>query len=159
MAQIPNRLDPTTSYDDNLALLNDNADKTIQDMADLGAKFSTGASGTCTIAAGGWFAFTVGMQDSIGIYVKDQFPINPRCDVWVDTQDDAHYLPDGASVTTAQGKTIVVVRTSKTSRNNFTTEKATYFVTIHNLDSSPHTYYIACDNYYQQSSNQGGVYR
>jgi len=142
-----------------LAYVNDNFDKVVSDIGDLGAKFSTGVTGSCTVAANNWFAFTVAIQDTIGIYVKNKFPIGPRLDIAVDTNDADHYLPDGDSVTVAQGLTVVNVRVSKTSRNNFATEKATYFVTIHNFDVSSHTYYISADTFYQQSANQTGVFR
>lgn len=159
MAQTPNRLQPDTSLADNLALANDNSDKAIQDISDLGAKFSTGASGSVTITAGTMAYFIIGMQDVQGAYVKDQLPLGPRYDVSIDVNDSGHFLPDGVSVTSAMRKTVVTQRVFKTSRNNFANEKATYVIEIYNNDASDHTYYISVDAYYQQASNQGGVFR
>jgi hypothetical protein len=158
MPQIPHRLQPDTPYPDTLALINDNFDKTVQDINDFGARFSSSASGSVTVAANSWIALTIAMNDVKGNYTKDKMPLGPRADVAVDVNDEDHMLPYGSAVTTAMGMSIVTVRVAKTSRNTSVNEKATVFIVIHNLDAAPHDYFFVSDTFYMDS-NIEGVFR
>lgn len=159
MPQTPHRIMPDTPDVDKWGLVNDNFDKAVQDMSDLGAKFTGSGSASVTIAAGSFFYYIISMRDTAGGYVKDRFPITLRYDLAIDVNDSDHYIPDGTALTATQRRTLTTTRILKNSRNYFTDEKATATVGIYNDDTVDHTYYFLFDIYYQQAANQGGIFR
>lgn len=153
--QIPHRIQPDTPDVEKWALVNDNFDKTVQDIADLGAKFSSVANFTATVPAGGTNFGSVSVTDDLNQYVVGATQIVPRVQIHVDTDDDAHAHPNGSSITAAQKNADIIVRVD---RRPPVGSIAVYYITIRNFDSSSHTYYVSTDLSYN-SSPVTGIFR
>ena len=144
MAQVPHRLQPDTRIEDNLALINDNTDKLISNIGDLGANKTGGFSVTVNIASGGFYYIVVGVRssDNFASQVNNTL-VWPMLDIFVDTDADYNYiLPNGSSLTTGQQQLMVTTRVAKTAETNFADEIATVFYQLYNLDTVDHTYYL-----------------
>ncbi len=157
MPSTPNRLQPDSSLADNLALANDNFDKAVQDVGDLGAKFSGNFFILFTIAAGSWSTTTVNISDSRAQYRRDSLPFQPRIDLWVDTDntDASNYFNSGNTLTSAQRNLMVNIVPIKTVIQVLPTDVASYAFQIRNFDTSSHNYYVRGDDWYLQSPITG----
>jgi hypothetical protein len=156
MAQTPHRLQPDTPLPDNLAYINDNFDKAVSDINDLGAKFSSVGSASFTLATGGLQTITVDVSDVHPQYQANKMQIVPRMEMFVDVNDDDHIFPYGGSLTLAQQQAVVSVYPQRRARTGFV---AMFTVLVYNFDvSGAHTYYINVDESYFYSP-QGGVFR
>ena len=153
MATIPNRLQPDTPLADNLALINDNFDKTVQDFGDMGAKFTNVYSLTVgPVAASSGAATTINFVDSSNQYAAGKVEFVPRVQVYVDVNDPTYVLPSGGSLTLAQANADVIVRVAKSLSSIVT---AVIVITIRNYDTNPHTYYMTYDASYKSSPPAG----
>ena len=153
MGLIPHRLSPETPYPDTVALLNDNFDKIVSDIGDLGGKFSTTASYSVTIAAGGMNTATVGVTDPRSLYVAGRLPITPRVEVFVDNNNDDNYLLGySGSLSADQSNALVSVWIQRRASSGTV---ATFTIQIKNFGASPHTYYVVADESYTASPPTG----
>ena len=151
MATTPTRLQKGTSLDDAYALLNDNFEKVIQDIRDLGADLSTEGLHTLTLAAGtlNSFVFTLtseGQASDSAHQVFTQKPVSavtgiaPMMDIFVDVDnDDTHRFPGGSALTSNQLALYAICNVSNTGYLN---SLAAWVIQINNRDSGGHTYYI-----------------
>lgn len=155
MASTPNRVSPDSKFSDSLALINDNADKSVQDSGDLGAKFSTSASYSVTLAAGTQNSQPVGVTDSKAAYVAGRMQIVPRVDVFVDNDLNYLYLLAGyvgSSLSAGQANAMVSVSVARSASSG---TAATFLVQIRNFDAAGHTYYVYVDESYMSSPPTG----
>lgn len=166
MSQVPNVLQPDTSYTDNLSLINDNFSKVVEDLRDLGGDESTTTDILFTVSASSLSAQTVALisQEEVtdaAYSVKTQSTVgdiaalSPIVRVRIDVDDDAHLWINGASLTSDQLNVFIGVTVSATF---FTNAIGGYTIQINNRDSSDHTYYVhtSC-NYVQRAT--GGQFR
>lgn len=152
MAQIPPHiLNPGTPLAQNLTLINDNFDKAVQNLADLGANVTSTALVSFTLAATSTSAQSVaiisnGQSTNAPYYVTTQQPVASisalaaQADIYVDNDNNANYLwPMGTLLSSGQ----LALFTSVTPASaRYTNTVGTYIIVINNRDSSPHTYYI-----------------
>lgn len=157
MPSQPNRLQPDTSLANNLALINDNADKSVADISDLGAKFSDVFFTSITVAAGTWYRILVSLADDRSQYRQGLLPFSPRVDIWVDTDNtDNSLLHNPTSTLTAeQLNCLVTVRVVRTTYVVVPTNIGTFEIIIKNFGASSHTYYIRGDAWFMQSPISG----
>lgn len=157
MPQIPHRLQPDTSLEDNLALINDNTDKTAQDMADFGAKFSTTANLTVPLTASSFAWYTLNFIDSTKTYRPGYTQVIPRFRVYVDTNNDNNYwAPGGASLTLAQNSYRLVWYDDYQYDGTVANAVGRANLQVSNIDTvSSHTYYITIDLSYINSPATG----
>lgn len=159
MPQIPHRLQPDTSLEDNLALINDNADKTAQDLADFGAKFTNAVSFTIMLNAASFRWQPLALIDTTKTYRPGYTQIIPRFRVYVDTNnDDSYWAPGGGALTTAQNSYRIAWYNDYAYASNVAGEVARTNMQLTNFDSNSHTYYITVD-LSVINSPAAGVYR
>lgn len=153
MTQIPHILNDKTPYEQTITLINDNTNKTAQDISDYGATFSRGVgSYSVTLAAGTQDSQLIGVTDDRPQY-QGQIQIVPRAEVYVDNDGDDNYLLGwGGSLSADQSKAIVSVWVTR--RQN-TGDVADFVVQLHNFGSSSHTYYVYVDDSYMASPGEG----
>lgn len=151
MPQLPNRLQPDTPYPEIIALLNDNFDKTATDLADFGAKFSSGvARYSFTLAANSSFTQAIGVTDSRPEYKAGSVQVVPRMETFVDNDlNDAYLL----GYVNSQNNSCLANLT--TARRPATGNVATYIAQHFNRDTVSHTYYVYVDHSYINSPSTG----
>lgn len=153
MPQVPNRLQPDTPLADNLALINNNADNAVQDIGDLGAKFSTVGTISATVAAGNMFSFSVGVTDDKSPYSVGNLQIVPRVEAWVDNDRNDDYLFEyGGSLSAEQQNALMSVWVARRPNPG---NVAQFAVQVKNFGALPHTYYFAVDESYMNSPPVG----
>lgn len=156
MPSTPNRLQPDSSLADNFALANDNFDKAVQDISDLGARFSSVASSSSTLASGTSLQAAVSVSDTANSsqFTAGSLQIVPRIKVYVDTDADSNYLLgfSGGSLTTEQKNCMVSIWPNRTYPNG---TLAAFIIMFHNYGASSHTYYWTVDVSYVQSPRTG----
>lgn len=152
MSVPPSRLQVGTSVPDAYALINDNFDKIVQDIRDLGANLSTTGSVTFSALAASSVSsavFTLTSQGAISdsanqVYtllpVSSVSGVAPQVDIYVDNDNNAAYLwPNGASLSPGQLSIFPIVTPVVTG---YTNSLAAWVITMNNRDASPHTYYV-----------------
>lgn len=151
MASTPTRLQKGTSLDDAYSLLNDNFEKVVQDIRDLGANISTEGLLTLTVGATSLasvvFTLTSQGQSSDSVHeVFTQGPVSavtgiaPELDIFVDVDnDEGHRFPGGASLSSGQLNLYAICNVSNTGYIN---SLGAWLIQLNNRDSSSHTYYI-----------------
>ena len=152
-SQPPHRLNPDTPLDQNLALINDNFDKVVQTVGDLGARTSSTTTVTfASVAAGGGFqqgiiligpaSTTPSFGSTISTAGTDSgaSALTPQMDIYVDTDNNAAFLfPFGASLSAAQVNfTFGVVASSTIPTNTL----AYFIINGYNRDVGAHTYFV-----------------
>ena len=149
----PNRLQPDTPLKDNLAYINDNMDKTVQAINDLGGKIFDGASYSVSVAAGATATFGVSVIDSKNIYTAGRTPILPVIKTYVDNNNDDDYI---LGISTSSVAPYMV---SVWSYYGYIPGAiAVWVVHIHNFDASSHTFYNTLNNY-AFSTPATGIFR
>lgn len=142
---VPHRLQPTTSLTDNLAYANDNFDKLVNDIGDLGAKAtSTGSTGAQVVTAGSSLNLRVGILAPIDppshIYDDGIVSIVPRIAVFIDNDNNSAFIhPSGGSLSSDQLLTMVNCYVDFTPA---TGTLGSFVVTVKNFGASSHTYYV-----------------
>lgn len=157
----PNRIQPDSPYSDNLALVNDNFDKVVSAVNDIGAKLSsTGVFNMITILPGSFVTLSTNILDPKNEYIVDRTTVIPRYQIFIDNNNDYNYLlPEGASLTSAQKNMSFgwwqarVVPTGSPA-----TTKAVIYGIIRNYDAVSHTAFITIDAGYF-SAPVTGVFR
>lgn len=150
MASLPNRLFPDTPLEQNLALINDNFEKAVQDIGDLGARFSSVASFSAFVPAGLLLTQTIGLTDSTNRYVQGSLQIVPRVDVFEDNDADDTYLVGYSNSQSATALVSVYVQRRPSGSNI-----ADFTISILNTDAIAHTYYVYGQNSYVDSPPEG----
>lgn len=139
-----------TNLNDAYAIVNDNFDKVVQDIRDLGANLSTTGTTNATLGAGTLtpIVFTL---TSLGITsdsihqcfttapVSSVSGIAPQVDIYVDTEDADHLWPSGSALSVGQQNLYPIVTPSLTG---YTNSLAAWVISLNNRDSSSHTYYL-----------------
>jgi len=159
----PHRIQVGTEYDDALALLNDNFEKSVQDLSDLGASESTTTSfSTGSIAAGTTFNQVIyilpsGSSPAANSVILSAPAISlraavPAVDIFIDGTSLLDLYPTGSSLTPGQ-----LALTANTSLNLTTQGSglASMVVNIRNSDSVAHTYYLTCKLVYLPKTSNG----
>lgn len=142
----PNRLQPDSPLKDNIAYINDNFDKTVQAINDLGGKQFGGASYSASIAPGYMNTQVVDVTDTRNQYVAGNTPINPVVKVYVDVDADDDYLIGfGGSLTSGQADAMISVWVF----NGYSTGTVgNFLIQIANRDAiDAHIYYVYLNNY------------
>lgn len=149
----PNRLQPDTPLKDNIAYINDNFDKTVQAINDLGASLFNEASTSVSIASGYTHHIFVPVIDTINRYTPGNTPIIPLVKIYIDVDaDDTYIFPIGSSLNSSQADSTVSVW----SLNGYTSGAiGGYNLDIHNFSADTHTYYIYVNNFVFDSPNTG----
>jgi hypothetical protein len=164
VSTIPNRLQVGTTYEEAMPLINENFDKVVQDIRDLGANTSTDLVITKTVPATSLDSFVVtltskGVASSSVYQVITQKPVagisglSPAVDIYIDTNNDLTKLfPYGSGLTSASRSLFPIVTTLNTG---FVDSVGAVLIQLNNRDSVTHTYYvhISCD--YFPSPAQG----
>jgi hypothetical protein len=150
--QQPNRLFPDTPLQDNLALINDNADKAVQDISDLGAKFSSLGSFSVTIPAGQTlYPYTLAtINVSNTSYVPGRLQIVPRFAIYVDNDMNSAYLLGYAN--SQSNKAVIGTYIQQSPSIGSVADNA---ISIQNMDSVSHVYYVYWDESYVDSPRTG----
>lgn len=142
----PNRLQPDTPYADNIAYINDNTDKLISAVNDLGMKrFGGGGSfGGISLAAGAIVSFSVNVVDTKNQYVVNQTVVNPQWQLFIDTDNNYNYLiPNGSLVTDAmKNLQFNWWQTTTVPTGSPADTKAVVYGIMKNNDSVSHVYYL-----------------
>lgn len=154
MPGVPNRFTAETTYPNLVTQLNDNMDKVVSDVSDLGAKFSSGyASYSVTIPAGGMHSQLVGVLDNRPQYQPGKVQIVPRCEAFVDTDGDDNYLLGyGASLSAEQ---LASMKSVTVERRASVGAVASLLIQIRNFGAVSHTYYVRTDDSYMNSPATG----
>lgn len=158
----PHRIQVGTSYDDALSLINDNFEKSVQDVSDLGASLSTTTNISIgSVAAGATFNQTVyvynkdltGLTPSINLqgYANGLLAAVPMIDIYVDTQSADYLFPTGASLSSGQLALNVNAMLNKTASAGV----ASIVISGKNSDSSAHTYYATIQLAYFPETTSG----
>jgi hypothetical protein len=149
----PHRLQPDTSLADNLALINDNFDKVVSDMVDLGARFSSVGRIQASVVAGTSVCITLGLIDTLNQYQPGRLQIVPRLETFVDNDlNDNYLLGYTNSLTTGQQNVLVL---PWPQRRPGVGDVADVGVFIHNFDVANHVYYCYVDESYMASPPVG----
>ncbi len=153
MPSIPHRIHSEMSEAEKWALANDNWDKTVSDVSDLGARFSSVFRYAVTLAASGVHTQYVGVTDSRPSVIAGKLQIVPRLEVFVDNDLDDNYLAHlGGSLSASQSKIIyfpTIVRRPTTGT------VAGFLVTLNNWSPDSHDYYVYGDESYMDSPSTG----
>lgn len=140
-----------TSQDDAYAIINDNFNKVVQDVRDLGANLSTTATYTATVASGAVDStlvalISMGTTTSYAVSVQTAKPESnvtgfaPQLDIYVDTDNDDTYLwPFGSSLTSNQRDMFPTIVPALIEYDD---TLVTWVITLNNRDASTHTYYV-----------------
>lgn len=153
MATTPHRLDPSNSLANNYALANDNFAKAVQDISDLGAKFSTVGSVSATVTAGSLYTIVANVNDTTNLFVAGRLQIVPRVETFVDNNNNDNYILGlGGSLSAGQANAQVSVWIA---RRPTSAAVATFVYQIRNSDAISHTYYISVDESYISSPTTG----
>lgn len=151
MPSPPHRIQPDTPQPEAYSLINDNFDKVIQDIRDLGANLSTTGIISVTVAASSltsvvYTLTSQGVTSSSVNQVFTQSPasavsgIAPQLDIYVDTDNDITKLfPLGSGLTAGQVALYAIVTVSNTG---YTNSLGAWFIEINNRDTVSHTYYL-----------------
>jgi hypothetical protein len=157
MATTPNRLQVGTTFDQAIPLLNDNFDKAVQDIRDLGASTATSiwvpigpvASGavaaqTVTLASSSkptGSPFELLTQKSAGaVAVAQYFAL-----IYIDSQAADHLWLVGSALTAEQSNFQCMINASNTTFNG---SLAAWTIEILNRGASAHTYYVQIGAWY-----------
>jgi hypothetical protein len=150
MAGVPHRLQIGTSFDQSIPLINDDFDKVIQDIRDLGANLSTVGLLNLTVPATSLVTsvFTLtskGVVSTSANQVFTQVPaarvsgIAPQVDIYVDVDnDEAHRFPN-SSLTSGQLALYLIVTVSN---SGYADSLGAYNIQVNNRDAVPHDYFI-----------------
>lgn len=150
----PNRLQPDSPLKDNIAYINDNFDKTVQAINDIGGKLFSGASYNVSVAPGYMSTAHVTVTDTLNQYTAGSTPINPVVKVYVDVDNDDDYiLGIGGLLSSGQADAMASVWVL----NGYTTGHiGDYIVQIANRDTiDVHTYYVYVNNFSFNSPTTG----
>lgn len=147
----PHRLQVGTSYDDALALLNDNFEKSVQDVSDLGASESTTTTfSTGSIAAGGTYNKVInilahGSTPAANSVILSSPVVSlrsaiPAMDIFVDGTTVVNLYPTGSALTSGMLALNANISVNVTNQGS---GLASAVINLTNLDAVAHTYDIA----------------
>lgn len=155
----PNRLQPDSPLKDNVAYINDNFDKVVTAVNDVGSKLSdVGTFSVVNVQAGNRVILTTNVTDEKDEYIADRLSVFPRYQIFIDTNNDYNYLlPDGASIS-GTGSTNMsfgwwqarVIPTGSPANT-----KAVVYAIIRNYDTVDHLAYISLDVGYMSAPLEG----
>ncbi len=146
---LPHRFTGDITWSEARPLIDDNFDKVVQNVNDLGAKTTSSKTITfSSVTTGSSFRDTVvilnpGATSSYN-YINLTSPetgllsATPMIDVYVDTNSSAFLWPNGASLTSAQRNLIIGVKKDLTNVDGI----ASFIISGRNNDTSTHTYYV-----------------
>lgn len=145
----PHRFNDTTDWEQARPLIDDNFDKTVQAIIDLGAKTTSSTQIiTSSIAAGDVFHQTVAIvnPDGTSTYPYITLPkeesgltsVIPAMDIRVDTDAPLYLWPNGNSLSTGQRKLTITAKVDLTTVDGI----GSLTISGRNNDSSAHVYYI-----------------
>lgn len=146
----PHRFGEQTTWDEAKPLLNDNFEKTVQAVADLGIQTTSS-----TVLSFGSVATGANFQQTVAIVQpgsSSSYPyitlnnkesgltsIIPSVDVYVDASNDSNYKwPNGVSLSSGQQKLSIHAKVDLTAVDGL----ASLTVSGRNNDSSAHSYYV-----------------
>lgn len=146
----PHRLQVGTSYEDALALLNDNFEKSIQDISDLGASSTTTTLFTTnSVAAGATYNKVISILQAGSSPAADSIILTdranglrgamPAIDIWVDSTGDDYLYPTGPLLSTEQQALIANAHINITEQGS---GLASLVFSLRNCDSSAHSYTV-----------------
>jgi hypothetical protein len=155
----PNRLQPSTPYADNIAYINDNFDKMVAAVNDLGMKrYGTGTYLVQTLAAGASIPYILNIVDTKNQYTLDEIAVLARWQIFVDNNNNYSYLlPGGSSVygTGLDDASFGWWQTRVVPTGSPTDTKAVIYAILKNNDSVSHDYYVSIDAYFGNSPISG----
>lgn len=155
----PNRLQADTPLKDNLAYVNDNFDKVVSAVNDVGSKLSdVGTFSVVNVQAGNRVILTTNVTDPKNEYIADRLSVFPRYQIFVDTPDDYDYLLPVGTAIAGTGSTNMsfgwwqarVVPTGSPANT-----KAVVYAIIRNYDAVDHFAYISLDVGYLSAPLEG----
>lgn len=157
----PVKLNPETPYKDILAYINTNFENVVTSVNDIGAKFSQAAAySTITLAAGTQTTLTLNITDPANEYTVDKLSINPRFQIFIDTDANYSYLLAGGGLLTNEmiNCTFSWWQTRVVPTGSPTNTKAVVYALLKNNGASPHNYYITVDAAFT-AGPQTGIFR
>lgn len=146
----PHRLQIGTSYEDAISLLNDNFEKSIQDISDLGASSTTTTQfNTNSVAAGTTYNKTISILQAGSSPAADSIILTeranglrgamPAIDIYVDSTASDYLYPTGSSLSSGQQAVIANAHINITEQGSGI---ASLVFSLRNCDSSAHSYDI-----------------
>lgn len=146
----PHRLQVGTSYEDAISLLNDNFEKSIQDISDLGASSTTTTSFiTNSVAAGATYNKTISILQAGSSPAADSIILTdranglrgamPAIDIFVDSTGVDYLYPTGQFLSTGQQALIANSHINITEQGS---GLASLVFNLRNCDSSAHSYTV-----------------
>lgn len=155
---IPNRFTGDATWNDSMATLNDNFDKVVQDVNDIGVKFGGQGTTTVLINPNSPYATLVDITDTRPQYASGNTQIVPRIDAYILNDNDENYrVGTGGLLSSGEAKVMMSCTVAKTPSTG-TNVVATFIIQYYNNDSAGHTIYVHIDNSYMNSP-QTGVFR
>lgn len=159
----PHRLQVGTGYDDALALLNDNFEKSVQDLSDLGASESTTTRfSTGSIAAGGTYNKVINIlahgSSPAANSVVLASPVTslrsaiPAMDIFVDGTTIIDLYPTGSALTPGMLALNANITINVTNQGSGISNAV---INLTNLDSVAHTYDISVKIIYIPQTSNG----
>lgn len=159
----PHRLQVGTSYEDAISLLNDNFEKSVQDISDLGASESTSVTFiTGSLASAATFSQIVyilpyGAAPAANSVILAAPALGlrgavPAVDIYVDNTTSGFLYPTGSSLTPGQLALTANVSVNLTTQGS---GLASMVFNIRNCDSISHSYYITCKLIYLPEISNG----
>jgi hypothetical protein len=159
----PHRLQVGTSYEDAISLLNDNFEKSIQDISDLGASSTTTTQfNTNSVAAGATYNKTISILQAGSSPAADSIILTeranglrgamPAIDIYVDATGSDYLYPTGSSLTTGQQAVIANAHINITEQGSGI---ASLVFSLRNCDSSAHSYIVSLKLVYLPETSNG----
>ena len=159
----PHRLQVGTSYEDALALLNDNFEKSIQDISDLGASSTTTTLFTTgSVSAGATYNKTISILQAGSSPATDSIILTeranglrgamPAIDIYVDSTGTDYLYPTGPFLTTGQQALIANAHINITEQGS---GLASIVFNLRNCDSSAHSYTVSLKLVYLPEVSNG----
>lgn len=159
----PHRLQPDTPLPDNLARINDNFDKVVSDLSDLGAFTTTLVGiGPFVLGPGLHYAFAINLTDSTNRFPGGIGNITPRAEIYIDGVDDEDTWPilRDEVAGAVDGFSDNLVFQLLVSRRSFSSSsgnpvRGTLIGMIRNDDVSSHVYTILIDSQFVKAAGSG----
>lgn len=159
----PHRLQVGTSYEDALSLLNDNFEKSIQDISDLGASSTTTTLFTTgSVSAGATYNKTISILQAGSSPATDSIILTeranglrgamPAIDIYVDSTGTDYLYPTGPFLTTGQQALIANAHINITEQGS---GLASIVFNLRNCDSSAHSYTVSLKLVYLPEVSNG----
>lgn len=146
----PHRIQVGTPYDDVLSLLNDNFEKSVQEIGDMGASETTTTTFTTgSVAAGATYTKVISILQAGSSPAADSIILSaranglrgavPALDIYVDNVTSAYLYPSGASLSSDQLALTVNAHVNMTEQGS---GLESMVINLRNCGASAHTYDI-----------------